>query len=105
MRKWHFALHLEKKLTLEQADMFDGLDRFCDGRMGRVEGPGRTEFSCLFEADTLTAAIAEALALFEGLPEILVSSVELDWVALEENGMATPAVVSTPPPPEMGLAP
>ncbi|EDY47829.1 hypothetical protein [Streptomyces clavuligerus] len=97
-RKWHFVLHLQEKLTEEQADTIDGLDRFTDGRISRVESPGHTEFSCLFAAEVLTDAIAEALGLFEDFPGVLVKSVELDWVALDVNGMATPAVVPAPPP-------
>lgn len=98
VRKWHFTLHLQEPLTPEQADTLDGLDRFNDGRIGRVESPGHTEFSCLFTAGTLTDAIAEALGFFEDFPGALVRSVELNAVALDHNGMATPAVVAAPPP-------
>ncbi|MGW1148176.1 hypothetical protein ACWD6I_24740 [Streptomyces sp. NPDC002454] len=97
-RDWSFTLHLQEKLTPEQADTVDGLDGFCDGRISRVESPGRTRFSCLFEAETLTAAVADALSRFEDFPGVLVRSVELDAIALDGNGMATPAVVPAPPP-------
>ncbi|MYY09443.1 hypothetical protein GT204_11100 [Streptomyces sp. SID4919] len=97
-RDWYFTRHLQEKLTPEQADELERLDRFCDGRISRVESPGHTRFSCLFGAETLTEAIAEALDLFEDFPGALVHSVELDEIALDDNGMWTPAVVPAPPP-------
>ncbi|MFD4833685.1 hypothetical protein ACFWPV_28140 [Streptomyces uncialis] len=104
-RDWYFTLHLQEKLTPEQADELDGLDRFCDGRISRVESPGHTRFSCLFGAETLTDAIAEALGLFADLPGVLVRSVELDEIALDDNGMWTPAVVPAPPSVEASRSP
>ncbi|EDY47827.1 hypothetical protein SSCG_00855 [Streptomyces clavuligerus] len=98
VRKWYFTLHLQEKLTEEQADTIDGLDRFTDGRISRVEGLEDTEFSCLFGARLLTDAIAEALGLFEDFPGVLIRSVEVPSQAMWENGMATPAVVPAPPP-------
>ncbi|MER6913152.1 hypothetical protein ABT354_15900 [Streptomyces sp. NPDC000594] len=98
MRSWYFTLHLQEPLTPDQADTLDGLDRFNDGRIGRVESPGHTEFSCLFTTETLTEAIAEALDFFEDFPGVLISSVELDHFDLDSNGMSTPAVVPVPPP-------
>ncbi|MER7045191.1 hypothetical protein [Streptomyces jumonjinensis] len=97
MRKWYFTLHLQEPLTEEQSNTLDHLDRFNDGRIGLIEGPGTAEFICIFEAGALTDAIAEALGFFEDFPGVLIRSVELDWIALEENGMATPAVVPAPP--------
>ncbi|GLF95932.1 hypothetical protein [Streptomyces yaizuensis] len=96
MRKWRFTLHLQAPLTPEQSDTLDGLDRFSDGRTCLVEGPGFAEFRCSFDAEQLTGAIAEALGRFEDFPGVLVRSVELDEFALEDNGMATPAVVPAP---------
>ncbi|EFG04184.1 hypothetical protein [Streptomyces clavuligerus] len=93
MREWSFTLHLQEKLTEEQADTCDGLDRFNDGRIGRVESPGHTRFTCLFEAELLTDAVTEALDFFEDFPGVLISSVEVPFRAMWENGMATPAVV------------
>ncbi|MEO3978500.1 hypothetical protein [Streptomyces sp. CAU 1734] len=96
-RKWHFTLHLADALTEEQSDTLAGLDRFNDGRIGLIEGPETAEFMCSFEAEALTDAVAEALGFFEEFPGVLIRSVELDPLALEHNGMATPAVVPAPP--------
>ncbi|MER6914795.1 hypothetical protein ABT354_24235 [Streptomyces sp. NPDC000594] len=98
VRKWYFTLHLKDALTEEQSDTLAGLDRFNDGRIGLVEGPDTAEFWCSFEAGTLTEAIAEALGFFEEFPGVLIRGVELDALALDENGMSTPAVVPAPPP-------
>ncbi|ANW18774.1 hypothetical protein BB341_11310 [Streptomyces clavuligerus] len=99
MRKWYFTLHLQEPLTEKQSNTLDHLDRFNDGRIGLEEVPGvRAKFTCVFEAETLTAAIREALDFFEDFPGVLVRSVELDALELDENGMATPAVVPAPPP-------
>ncbi|MFE7131349.1 hypothetical protein ACFVIM_10850 [Streptomyces sp. NPDC057638] len=95
-RSWHFNLMLDAPLTEEQQDTFNGLDRFHEGGIGLVEGPASSWFLCVVRADTLTAAIADALKRFEDLPGVLVRSVELDPVALADNGMATPAVVPAP---------
>ncbi|ANW17671.1 hypothetical protein [Streptomyces clavuligerus] len=97
-REWYFNLVLDAPLTEEQSDTLAGLDRFNDGRICLAERPGYSRFICSFDAETLTGAIAEALSLFEDFPGVLVRSVELDHVALDENGMATPAVVPAPPP-------
>ncbi|MFF8959054.1 hypothetical protein [Streptomyces sp. NPDC014894] len=96
VRRWDFNLRLQDPLTPEQSDTLDGLDRFNDGRIGLEEGPGFSLFSCSFEAGSLTDAVAEALSFFEDLPGVLVRSVELDPLALERNGMATPSVVRLP---------
>ncbi|MGW6458123.1 hypothetical protein ACWF94_19800 [Streptomyces sp. NPDC055078] len=96
VREWYFKLCLQEPLTPEQSDTLDGLDRFNDGRIGLEEGPGHAEFSCIFEAETLTEAIAEALSFFEDFPGVLIRSVELDEIALSNNGMATAAVVPAP---------
>ncbi|MFI5621507.1 hypothetical protein [Streptomyces sp. NPDC051567] len=93
---WWFTLHLQEPLTAEQSDTLDGLDRFNDGRISLVESPGHAEFSCLFQAGTLTEAVAEALGFFEDFPGVLVRSVELDHFDLDKNHMATPAVVRPP---------
>ncbi|GLF97484.1 hypothetical protein [Streptomyces yaizuensis] len=98
MRDWRFTLHLQDVLTSEQLDTLFVLDRFCDGRTNLVRGPDTAEFWCTIEAETLTDAIADALSRFEEFPGVLVRSVELDEMALEDNGMATPAVVPVPPP-------
>ncbi|MFJ4773518.1 hypothetical protein ACIP88_31155 [Streptomyces uncialis] len=63
-------------------------------------GGGPVDLWCTFKAETLTDAIAEALGLFVDLPGVLIRSVELDEIALDENGMSTPAVVPAPPPVE-----
>ncbi|EDY51247.1 hypothetical protein SSCG_04227 [Streptomyces clavuligerus] len=96
VREWYFTLHLQEPLTPEQSDFLAGLERFHDGQIGLVESPGHAEFSCLFEAETLTEAIAEALERFDDFPGVLVRSVEIDHFALRENDMATPAVVPAP---------
>ncbi|MFI5616400.1 hypothetical protein [Streptomyces sp. NPDC051567] len=98
MRNWRFTLHLQGPLTPEQSDTLDGLDRFSDGRICLVSGPNTAEFWCSFDAEQLTEAIAEALERFEDFPGVLVRSVELDEMALEDNDMATPAVLPAPPP-------
>ncbi|MER6913148.1 hypothetical protein ABT354_15880 [Streptomyces sp. NPDC000594] len=99
MCKWYFTLHLQEPLTPTQADTLDGLDRFNDGRIGLVEVPGvSAKFTCVFEAESLAGAIAEALDFFEDFPGVLIRSVELDWIELAENGMSTPSVVPAPPP-------
>jgi hypothetical protein len=98
MRGWHFTLHLRDPLTPEQKDFLDGLDRFAEGGIGLTERPGYSGFLCVVQAETLTAAIADTLERFEDFPGVLVRSVELDEIALDENGMATPAVVPAPPP-------
>ncbi|MFI1864323.1 hypothetical protein [Streptomyces jumonjinensis] len=96
VREWYFHLRLQEPLTPEQSDTLDGLDRFNDGRIGLEEGPGYALFSCIFKAETLTDAVAEALSFFEEFPGVLVRSVELDPQALAENGMATASVVPAP---------
>ncbi|MER6913811.1 hypothetical protein ABT354_19250 [Streptomyces sp. NPDC000594] len=98
MRSWRFTLHIQGPLTPEQSDALDWSDSFSDGRATPVTGPGTAEFWCHFDAEHLTEAIAEALERFEDLPGVLVRSVELDEMALEDNGMSTPAVVPAPPP-------
>ncbi|ANW18839.1 hypothetical protein [Streptomyces clavuligerus] len=98
MRDWYFTLILDTQLTEEQKDFLDGLDRFADGEVGLIEGPGYSGFLCVVPAETLTAAITDALSRFEDFPGVLVRSVELNHIALDENGMATPAVVPAPPP-------
>ncbi|MFI5945767.1 hypothetical protein ACIBCB_36720 [Streptomyces uncialis] len=100
MRDWRFTLHLQDSLTPRQLDTLFGLESFSDGRTNLVRGPDTAEFWCTFKAETLTDAIAEALGLFEDLPGVLVRSVELDEIALDDNGMWTPAVVPAPPPVE-----
>ncbi|MFI1012741.1 hypothetical protein [Streptomyces sp. NPDC020965] len=97
MRNWRFTLHLQGPLTPEQSNTLDGLASFSDGRICLVAGPTSAEFWCSFEADHLTDAIAEALGRFKEFPGVLVRSVELDEMALEDNGMATPAVLPPPP--------
>ncbi|MEU0988031.1 hypothetical protein [Streptomyces sp. NPDC005953] len=98
MREWQFNLVLDAPLTDEHRDTLDGLDRFADGRIGLAEAPGYSRFMCLFPAESLTAAIAEALNRFEDFPGVLVRGVELDELALDANGMVTAAVVPAPPP-------
>lgn len=98
MRKWHFTLHLQEPLTPLQSDTLDGLDSFNDGRMSLVEGPGWAKFTCIFASESLNGAVADALSLFRDFPGPLVRSVELRPIALEANGLATPAVVPAPPP-------
>ncbi|MER6910798.1 hypothetical protein ABT354_03865 [Streptomyces sp. NPDC000594] len=98
MRDWYFTLILDTVLSPEQKDFLDGLDRFADGEVGLIEGPGYSGFLCVVPAVGLTEAIADALERFEDFPGVLVRRVELDWVALDENGMSTPAVVPAPPP-------
>ncbi|MFI5619670.1 hypothetical protein [Streptomyces sp. NPDC051567] len=93
---WHFNLCLRGPLNPEQSDTLDGLDRFNDGRIMFAEAPGYSRFICSFEAETLTAAIAEALSFFEDFPGVLIRSVELDPLAMECNGMTTPSVVRLP---------
>ncbi|ANW20484.1 hypothetical protein [Streptomyces clavuligerus] len=95
---WHFDLVLSAPLTEEQSNTLDHLDRFHEGGLGLVEGPGYAGFLCVVRAETLTAAIADTLERFEELPGVLVRSVKLDHIALDENGMWTPAVVPPPPP-------
>lgn len=97
VRNWYFSLVLQNALTEEQDDRLVELAGFHDGRIHLEEGPGDSRFTCSFEAETLTGAIADALARFQDLPGVLVRSVELDEIALEENGMATPSVVRLPP--------
>ncbi|MYY08065.1 hypothetical protein GT204_03905 [Streptomyces sp. SID4919] len=99
-RDWHFNLVLDAPLTEEQSETLDHLDRFHDGALGLAQRPGYSRFICIVRADTLTAAVADALERFEDLPGVLVRSVELGPIALDENGMATPAVVPAPPPVE-----
>ncbi|GLF99358.1 hypothetical protein [Streptomyces yaizuensis] len=98
LREWHFNLVLDAPLTEEQSSTLDHLERFHDGALGLAERPGHSRFICIVPADTLTGAIANALERFEDFPGVLVRSVELGPIALEENGMATPAVVPRPPP-------
>ncbi|MER6913984.1 hypothetical protein ABT354_20115 [Streptomyces sp. NPDC000594] len=93
---WHFNLVLDAPLTPEQSDTLDGLDRFHEGGIGLAERPGYSRFICVVQAETLTGAIADTLSRFEDLPGVLVRSVELNHIALAENGMATPAVVPVP---------
>ncbi|GLF97309.1 hypothetical protein [Streptomyces yaizuensis] len=95
---WHFSLVLDAPLSDEQKDTLDGLDRFAEGGIGLAERPGYSRFMCVLRATTLTDAIADALSRFEDFPGVLIRSVELNWIALDENGMATPAVVPAPPP-------
>ncbi|MER6913767.1 hypothetical protein ABT354_19025 [Streptomyces sp. NPDC000594] len=105
VRSWYFNLVLDAPLTEEQASTLDHLDRFHDGALGLAERPGYSRFICIVWADTLTAAVADALSRFEDFPGVLVRSVEMGPIALEENGMATPAVVPAPPPPEGARSP
>nr|WP_202535542.1 hypothetical protein [Streptomyces sp. SID4919] len=93
-------MHLQDPLTPRQLDTLFSLDSFSDGRTNLVRGPHTAEFWCTFKAETLTEAIAEALGLFVDLPGVLIRSVELDEIALDENGMSTPVVVPAPPPVE-----
>ncbi|MGX2994554.1 hypothetical protein JNUCC64_09685 [Streptomyces sp. JNUCC 64] len=97
-RDWHFNLVLDAPLSEEQIRTLDHLDRFHHGDMGLAERPGYSRFICAVRAASLTGAIADALGRFEDFPGVLVRSVELNPVALSENGMATPAVVPAPPP-------
>ncbi|MER6916900.1 hypothetical protein ABT354_35090 [Streptomyces sp. NPDC000594] len=97
-RNWHFSLFLQEPLTEEQDDVLVGLANFHDGRISLIEGPGYSGFMCIFKAGSLNQAIDDALARFKDFPGVLVRSVELDPIALEANGMATPAVVPAPPP-------
>ncbi|MFI1888290.1 MULTISPECIES: hypothetical protein [Streptomyces] len=96
-RPWHFNLVLDAPLTPQQSDLLDGLDRFHEGGIGLAERPGYSRFMCVIRAETLTAAIADALDRFDDLPGVVVRSVELNAIALDENGMATAAVVPVPP--------
>ncbi|MFI5621510.1 hypothetical protein [Streptomyces sp. NPDC051567] len=96
-RPWHFNLVLDAPLTPQQSDLLDGLDRFHEGGIGLAERPGYSRFMCVIPAATLTEAIADALSRFEDLPGVLVRSVELNAIALDENDMATAAVVQVPP--------
>ncbi|SCK56449.1 hypothetical protein YW7DRAFT_05242 [Streptomyces sp. AmelKG-E11A] len=98
MRAWYFTLVLSEPLTPEQKNFLDGLDRFADGEIGLTEKPGRSAFLCAIPAESLDAAVANALARFEDFPGVLVRSVELDEIALDQNSMATPAVFPAPPP-------
>ncbi|MFI1885778.1 hypothetical protein [Streptomyces jumonjinensis] len=98
VRNWYFSLVLQDALTEEQDDALTELASFHDGRIHLAERPGDSRFTCSFEAETLTQAIADALSRFVDLPGVLIRSVELDEIALEENGMATPAVLPAPPP-------
>ncbi|WSN33909.1 hypothetical protein OG711_23695 [Streptomyces uncialis] len=98
--QWAFTLVLSEPLTPEQKDFLDGLDRFADGEIGLTEGPGRSAFLCAIPAESLDAAVANALARFEDFPGVLVRRVELDEIALDQNSMATPAVFPAPPPVE-----
>ncbi|MFJ4773517.1 hypothetical protein ACIP88_31150 [Streptomyces uncialis] len=100
MRIWYFNLVLQEDLTEEQDDALAKLASFHDGRISLAERPGYSWFVCSFEAETLTQAIADALSRFVDLPGVLVRSVELDEIALDENGMWTPAMVLPPPPAE-----
>ncbi|MYY09442.1 hypothetical protein GT204_11095 [Streptomyces sp. SID4919] len=102
MRNWYFNLVLQDALTEEQDDALTELAGFHDGRISLAERPGYSRFVCSFEAETLTQAIADALSRFVDLPGVLVRSVELDEIALDDNGMWTPAVVLPPPPLEAG---
>ncbi|AXU13411.1 hypothetical protein CRV15_11515 [Streptomyces clavuligerus] len=95
-REWDFTLHLQQPLTEEQSDTMAHLDCFADGWASLVTGPCSAELWCTYASETLTGAIAEALRRVEHLPGVLVHSVELDEMALDQNGMAAPAVV--PPP-------
>ncbi|MFD5557892.1 hypothetical protein ACFWIA_29130 [Streptomyces sp. NPDC127068] len=99
VRNWYFNLVLQGVLTEEQDDTLAGLASFHDGRIALEEAPGCARFTCAFAADTLTEAVADALSRFADLPGVLVRSVELDEIALADNGMATPAVVPAPPVP------
>ncbi|GLF94400.1 hypothetical protein [Streptomyces yaizuensis] len=96
MRNWYFSLVLQDPLTEEQDDRLTELASFHDGRIHLEEGPGGSRFTCAFKAETLTEAIADALGRFVDLPGVLVRSVELDEIALDDNDMATPAVVRLP---------
>ncbi|MER5490901.1 hypothetical protein [Streptomyces sp. NPDC002490] len=96
MREWHFILHADAPLTDTQSNVRDHLECFNDGRISLVEGPGTAEFWCAYEAESLTDAVGEALALFVSLTGVLVRSVELGPRELAENGMATSAVVPAP---------
>ncbi|MQS34339.1 hypothetical protein FFZ77_01480 [Streptomyces katsurahamanus] len=98
VRNWYFSLVLDAPLTEDQSNTLDHLDRFNDGRIGLAVRPGYSRFLCSFEAETLTEAVAEALGFFEEFPGVLIRSVEMDHFDLRDNGMATPAVVPTPPP-------
>ncbi|MCM2389157.1 hypothetical protein [Streptomyces albipurpureus] len=95
-RSWYFNLVLQDVVTEEQSDALAQLASFHDGRISLVESPERSWFTCSFEAETMTQAIADALARFKDFPSVLVQSVELDPIALEYNGMATLSVVRVP---------
>jgi hypothetical protein len=99
VRNWYFSLVLQDALTEEQDDALAELASFHDGRIALEEAPECSRFTCSFEARTLNEAVADALSRFVDLPGVLVRSVELDGIALADNGMATPAVVPAPPPP------
>ncbi|MFI1888745.1 hypothetical protein [Streptomyces jumonjinensis] len=96
VRSWYFTLHTQEPLTPEQNDIMDTHDVFADSFIGRVQGPGFTDFVCYYDAETLTEAIAEILALVEYVPGVLIRSVELNPFDLENNNMATAAVVRPP---------
>ncbi|MER6910792.1 hypothetical protein ABT354_03830 [Streptomyces sp. NPDC000594] len=97
VRNWYFSLVLRDVITEEQSDALAQVVGFHDGRISLVESPERSWFTCSFEAETLTQAIADALARFKDFPGVLVRSVELDPIALEYNDMVTAAVVPVPP--------
>jgi hypothetical protein len=101
VRSWHFNLVLDAPLTEEQKDFLDGLDRFAEGGIGLEEGPEYSGFLCVVRAESLTAAVADALSRFEDFPGVLVRSVVLDHFDLASNGMATDAVL----PDSVGSAP
>ncbi|GLF94399.1 hypothetical protein [Streptomyces yaizuensis] len=96
MRNWYFNLVLQDVISEEQSDALAQLAGFHDGRISLVESPERSWFTCSFEAETLTQAVADALARFKDFPGVLVRSVELDEIALEFNDMLTPAVARLP---------
>ncbi|MYY09440.1 hypothetical protein GT204_11085 [Streptomyces sp. SID4919] len=103
MRSWHFNLVLDAPLTQQQRDIMNGSDRVAQGGIGLAERPGFHRFICVVRADTLTDAIADALGRIGDVPGVLIRSVELDEIALDENGMSTPVVVPAPPPVEAAL--
>lgn len=96
VRNWYFNLVLQDVISEEQSDALAQLAGFHDGRISLVESPERSWFTCSFEAETLTQAVADALARFKDFPGVLVRSVELDEIALEFNDMLTPAVARLP---------
>ncbi|GGZ45075.1 hypothetical protein GCM10010387_44430 [Streptomyces inusitatus] len=94
---WHFLMHPQAPLTVEQNDVMDTHDSFADGFVGREEILGvETTFICYFEANNLMDAMKQALARIEHIPGVLIESIELNPHSFEHNGMQTASVVRNP---------